>query len=137
MSRRRSPFTAKPKSNKLPETRDHREIAMTRAIDTLSEFEEFQTDVLPVLRQLIKSKATTGEMVETARPLLVAMLTSMAFSNEDDKLRAQIAKDLIQMIDGKPTEKKEFTHKLGKLKDEEVDALLLTKLREVNGEETD
>lgn len=136
MSVNRSPKpTARPKSNpRLPDP--HRgEAQMARAIDALAEFEEYQTEILPILKQMVKSKATSTEMIEQARPLLVAKLVSIAMSSEDEGRRASMALALLDRIDGKPVERKQVVHAMAKLKDEELDAMLLTALAETDGED--
>jgi hypothetical protein len=135
VSTRRNGLTAKPKTNRFPNQVDHKERALVRALDDLAEFEEFEVEILPMLKKMIRSKASTPEILEQARPLLVAKLVSIAMNSDDEGRRASMALSLLDRIDGKPVERKEFHHKLGKLKDEEVDALILTKLREANEDE--
>lgn len=53
----------------------------------------------------------------------------------DSKTALAAVKELLDRLEGKVTEKKEVTHAMAKLKDEELDALVLTALDEGAGED--
>ena len=80
--------------------------------------------LLPALRQAVESGKTSAEILELGRALAVARLVSMAALEPLGNLGA--IKEVLERIHGKVTDKREVTHALAKLKDEEVDALLLS-----------
>lgn len=128
-------YTARPARPRLPgHTRkeiDQRKMA--EALDDMAMFEELQASVIPQLRALIKKGATSEEILETGRALAVARLVSEAALNPNVNMAA--IKELLDRVHGKSTEKRDYTHRLGKLKDEEVDAMLLSALKDSDGGE--
>lgn len=102
-------------------------------LEELEEFEDFKKALLPELRRLIKSKAPTEEILSAARAAAVARLASLAVMEEDSKTALGAIKELMDRLHGKSTEKKEITHAMAKLKDEELDALVLTSLSDEEG----
>jgi hypothetical protein len=90
---------------------------MMHALDDLAIFEELKAEMLPQLRSLIQKGASSKEILGSARAAAVARL------------------ELLDRIEGKPKEQKDITHHLAKLKDEEIDALLITAISENSDEE--
>jgi hypothetical protein len=121
--------TANPRSNQRAfpngNTPEHR---VAQIIDDLAEFEEFRTTVLPELRRLIKTGAPSKEILERGRALVAARLVTIAAIDPDSKTALAAAKELLDRVDGKVVEKKEVKHAMANLKDEELDALVLTAL---------
>ena len=125
-----SRYTARPALKRTPgyTKKDIEEKKMVRGLDDLAMFEELQASVIPQLRALIKKGASSEEILEAGRAIAVARLVSMAALDPEANLGA--IKELLDRVHGKSTEKKDITHKLGRLKDEEVDALLLSAISE-------
>ena len=130
-----SRYTARPALKKTPgyTRKDIEEKKMVAALDDLAMFEELQKSIIPQLRALIKKGATSQEILEAGRAIAAARLVSMAALEPGANLAA--IKELFDRLEGKATERKEFTHKLGKLREEELDALLLTAASDVGDEE--
>jgi hypothetical protein len=117
-------------SRRPARAQNEEEQAAVDLIDQLTDFEDFRALLLPQLKQMIKDKRPTSEIIEAARPLLVAKLVSAAVLADDGGRAAQVAEKLLDRLEGKAVEKKEVSHRLGKLKDEELDAMLLTAIDE-------
>ena len=130
MTTRRSPFTARPRSNQPAVNPRGEEERMVEALDELALFEEYRATMLPKLREQVERGASTKEILGTAQAAAVARLASMAVLENDPKIALVAIKELLERTDGKVTEKKEVTHAMAKLKDEELDALVMTALNE-------
>lgn len=113
-----------------PASSNTAEDRLVAALDDLSLFTQFQSELLPDLRKMIQDGASTKDILGRARALAVARLTSLAVMEPDSKVALSAVKELLDRLEGKPTEKKEITHAMAKLKDEELDALVLTALNE-------
>lgn len=103
-----------------------------RSLDNLADYEEFTTELAPVLRRLLK-KGLTAEQIENdpkIQSLLVARQMNIALLEMDSSKALAAIKDIRDRTTGKATEKVEVTSKLEKLPDEQLDALLRTKLGE-------
>ncbi len=105
---------------------------MVRKLDALEKFEDFKADILPKLRKMMaKPGVTAEEILEFSKAYAVAKVATIAFSDEDNGRALAAAKDLIDRSIGKAKERVETEHRFGKLKDEELDALLTSRLKEV------
>jgi hypothetical protein len=120
----------------LPAATNQREDSLLESLDDLALFQDLRADLLPELRRLIEGRAPTKDILESARAAAVARLASMAVLDEDSKVALAAIKELLERSEGKVTEKKEITHAMGKLKDEELDALVLTALSENASDES-
>lgn len=127
---RRSPFTARPRSNPPTPSLGSEEANMVERLDELAMFEEYRATMLPKLRAQIERGASTKEILGTAQAAAVARLASMAVLEQDSKVALAAIKELLERTDGKVTENKKIVHAMEKLKDEELDAVLLTALEE-------
>lgn len=104
-------------------------------ITELEEFEEFKQQLLPILRKAMLDKKPAKEILELARAHAAARIATIAATEVDAGKALAAARDILDRTEGKPVERKEFSHKLGKLKEEEIDALLISSLSELDGEE--
>jgi hypothetical protein len=102
------------------------------AISRLRAFEAFEDSVpLKSLREDLKKGLTSAQLRKKYDHLVTARQITIALT-EPASVANVAAKDLRDREEGKPVEKKELTHKLGNLSDEEIDAYLLTKLKDRN-----
>jgi hypothetical protein len=112
---------------------------MARVLDELAEFERYQEEIMPILRQAIAENWTAERI--WSHPKTQAMMAARAVTiglMDKDTARALAAiKDVADRTSGKPTEKKEIKHTLEKLSDNELDALLTTKLRDMSDDDSD
>lgn len=118
MSRKR------PRSNKT-------ERRMVEALDNLSQFEEFQEQILPKLREALAQGATAQDIYKLASAAAAARAVTIAVRGEDGQALAAI-KEVLDRSVGKPTEKREVKHELANLPDDQLDALLDSKLLEAD-----
>lgn len=112
---------------------------MASALDDLAAFREFKDEVLPFLRAAL-DKGWTREQID-AHPKIQAMLAArqitIALTDKDSAKAMAAIKDQRDRTQGKPTEKKEIEHKYSKLKDEELDSLLLSEARSLKDDSTE
>lgn len=101
---------------------------MVSAIDRLRAFEEFETLLLPQLRADLKAGLTADEIYKKYEHLAAARSVTIAMSEQDSAKALSAVKEIRDRNSGKAVEKKEVTHKLNQLPDEQLDALLLTEL---------
>lgn len=99
--------------------------------DDLKEFEEFRASTLKAIRQDIKKGLSAAEIRKKYAAILQGRLITDALTTHDEKVAAIIAKDVIDRVEGKATEKREVTHKFKDLKDEELDAILKSEVEEL------
>jgi hypothetical protein len=96
---------------------------MTRSLDDLREFEDYQT-ILKSIRDDIKSGMTEKQLAKKYAPLAQARIISDMLTSENPVAALSAAKDLLDRVNGKATEKQEVTHRFKDMTDEELDAVL-------------
>lgn len=104
--------------------------AMADVLDALQQFDDFRTNVLPKLQELVKSGAKPEEIIKFGASMAAAKMVTHALTGEGTT-SYQAAKDLLDRSLGKPKESVTHEHKLSKLKEEELDAVLLSGLEEL------
>jgi hypothetical protein len=122
----------RPRSNKT----EHR---MAEKLDALAQFEQFQEDILPILQQALKEGWDAEKIFKhpKAQALLAARALTIGIMSPDHGKALSAISDVLNRTIGKPTEKQEIKHKMEKLGDDELDALLQTSLKEVEGDDED
>ena len=118
-------------------TRNRQEDKTVRSLDHLADFEEFSTSILPVLRQDIKDGMTAEQLRKKYEALVEARTISIAFSAEDPGKALAAAKDVKDRASGKAREVKDIHHHMEDLPEEEIDALLKTKMAELGIKDED
>lgn len=114
-----------------PKTGFKAESRMVNALDKLKAFDEFESLILPQLRKDLKAGLTSEEIYKKYKHLAAARAVSITLA-EPDSTKAMVAvKEIFDRNEGKTTEKREITHRLDKLPDEQLDALLLTEFSEL------
>ncbi len=98
----------------------------------LAAFEEFQGTILPDLQKDLKKGMTPAQIREKYVALLQARIITDALRTEDPAKALAVAKDLMDRVEGRATEKKEVTHKFKDMKEEELDAILKSEIEELN-----
>jgi hypothetical protein len=104
---------------------------MANLIDDIAEFEDFQATTLKAIRKDIKKGLGAKELRDKYAAILQGRLLTDALTTSDLKVAAAIGKDVIDRVEGKPTEKKEVTHKFKDMKEEELDAILKSEIEEL------
>lgn len=111
------------------------EARQVRAIDDLAEFEEFRDTLLPALRADLSKGLSDEEILTKYKALAAARTISEMVLPGGAGLAA--AKDILDRTRGKAVERKEVKHQLERLEEKDVDALLMSKLQQLNPAEPD
>lgn len=120
-----------------PKTGYREQTKMAKNLDKLRRFEEFENSILPELQKDLKQGMSSRDLASKYSRFAMARLITEALTNTNANLAKGAAKDIVEFGDGKATEKKEVSHRLEKLKGQQLDALLLTELSEVQEGERD
>jgi hypothetical protein len=127
---RRSRMT-RPKNHREPTNVNRKEDEMIDAVDELREFQEFKKEILPVLRAEIKKGTSAEELYKKFESIAAARNVMIAMTDKDSGRALSAIKDILDRTQGRAVERTTTTHKFEKLKDEELDALLKSRLKEV------
>jgi hypothetical protein len=112
---------------KATNSQENRQI---RSLDQLAAFDEFRASILPALMRDVNEGSTDDELLEKYRAIAQARVISEMVLPGGQGLAA--AKDILDRSRGKAVERKEFKHQLEKLEEKDVDALLMSKLAQLN-----
>jgi hypothetical protein len=121
---------ATPKGYNQPKT-NKTEDETIDLIDMLTQFEDFKGTILPALQEDVKKGLAPADLRKKYASLVQARIITAALANPDDSKALTAATDLINRVEGKPTEKKEIKHTLESLSDQELDAVLLSETEEL------
>lgn len=97
-------------------------------IDDLDEFEEFRATILPGIRSMLAKGCNAKEILEKYKPLVAARLLNTALVADSQHSTTAI-KEVLDRVDGKVTTTLDLTHKYDKLKEDQLDALINSKLQ--------
>lgn len=107
-----------------------------RSLDSLAEYAEFQQMFLPAIRAaLLRPGASAEKIMAEFKPLVSARLVQLGLTGSETAALGAI-RELFDRVEGKATQKMEHTHKLAKLPDQELDAVLASKLQRLEAIET-
>ncbi len=101
-------------------------------LDELRLYEEWKREILPVLQADITDKLTPTEIINKYKALITARQVMRALGSSDTAVAASAAKDLLDRAEGKPIERKQIQHRLAGLPEAEIDAVLATKLKDLD-----
>ena len=107
----------------------YKQLDSARLMDELDEFAEFKKSILPALREDIKNGVSAEEIYKKAQALAATRMVMIAMREVDSTKAIAAVKDILDRTQGRATEKQEITHKLESLPDEQLDALLKSKLQ--------
>lgn len=111
--------------------RNNVENIQIRTIQNIRDFEEYKDEILPKIRKMLAQGKKSDEIMKFAHAYVAARLVAVALTDPDAGKATTAAKEIFDRTDGKAVAKQETTHKFEKLKDEELDALLTSRLAEV------
>lgn len=118
--------------------RNHVEDRMIELIDNVRDFEEFSQSLPGQLRSdVLSGKYTAEQLRKKYLPLVQARQIATAILEPDSAKAHSAANSILDRTEGKATEKHEHVHRLGRLKDEELDAMLISEMEEVNRRDDD
>lgn len=112
--------------------------AETRAVSTmdeLREFEQFKKEILPALQEAVRLKKPSEEILELVRSHAAARLATIALLEPDSQKAMLGIEKVLQRTDGPVVQKSETDHRFGKLPEEQLDALIATRLNKVSSAE--
>lgn len=118
------------RSRKSPQTKNVTEDRMVRSLDRLRQYEDFCTNVLPALQRDLSAGMTPEQLRAKYASYLEARKLTVALADPDAGKALTAIKDIQDRLEGKPKERVEHHHKLEKLKDEELDSIVLSMLSE-------
>ena len=121
---------AKQRRGKKP-TVNREDEKMAKKLAELEMFEKFKDEILPALRRDIDKKMTPEEMLSKYAALAAARGISIALSEKDSSKALGAVKDILDRVQGKATERREVKHKYDDLPDEELDAILMSELQDL------
>lgn len=105
---------------------------MNRLADKLAAVEDYHANVPAELRRLLENRATPDDILQFAASLAAARLvTELASSHAGTAMDA--AKQILDRSQGKAIERIQQSHKFEKMDEQQIDALLISKLKEVGG----
>jgi hypothetical protein len=108
---------------------------MVELVDKVRAFEKFQTEILPALQKDMDAGLSAEDIYRKYESFLAARAVTIAMTEVDTGKALSAIKEALDRSKGKATEKVDVTHKYDKLKDEELDALLTSRLKEANSED--
>lgn len=97
-------------------------------LDRLALFEEFEKDILPQLKADLRRGLSASEIYAKYASMAAARQVSIALTDPQSSVAQAAAKDILDRDQGKAKEKVEITGKLQKMSDDDLDALLMSKL---------
>lgn len=104
---------------------------MNRLAAKLAAVEDYHATVPAQLRRLLENKATPDDILQFAASLAAARLvTELSSSHAGTAMDA--AKQILDRSQGKAIERIQQHHKFEQLSDEQLDALVISKLKEVS-----
>lgn len=103
--------------------------AMAKLVDDIAEFNKFREEILPVLRQALASGLSAEEIYNKFQAYAAARAVSIAATELDSGKALSAIKDILDRTQGRAKEKAEIVHKLEHLPDEQLDSILLSKLK--------
>lgn len=99
------------------------------AMDMLAEYEE----LLPGLKAALRMGLSAEEIYVEAQALCAAKGVQIALTERDSAKALSAIRDVLDRTQGKAKERREHTHRLQELPDEQLDAILKTKIQDVTG----
>ena len=124
-----------PRSKKQRPKANGAESRMVSLLDDLEKFQAFRKELAPALKADLKSGLTAVQLYEKYQGLAAARGISIMMSERDSGKALSAIKEILDRSQGKATEKKEVTHRFDKTKTEELDAILLSKLDELESQD--
>ncbi len=110
---------------------------MVSFIDRATKFEEFERDILPALQESVRRGEAPAAMRRKYLSHVQARQITEALTNPDATKALAAVNSILDREEGKPVERKDVQHRLGKLNEKELDALLISKIDDMPAEALD
>lgn len=129
-------------SNKNVSYSEEMELLQTdraRSLDELAIQDELWTGVLQSVRDDVRKGASAEELLSKYAQLAAARVVTIAATDADSGRALSAAKDILDRSQGKAVERKQIHHKLDKVDEQQLDAILLTEIDslEIDSDEQD
>ena len=118
-------------SNKNVSYTEEMELLQTdraRSLDELAIQDEMWSGVLQSVRDDVRKGASAEDLLKKYAGLAAARIVTIAATDADSGRALSAARDMMDRVYGKAKETKDVTHRLDKVKEEQLDALLLSEL---------
>lgn len=111
----------------------------TRAdtIDELAIYDEMMSGVLTGIRNDLRKGLTAEDILEKYANVAAARIATIALTDADSSRALAASKDILDRTKGKAIERKQIHHKLDKVDEKQLDAILLTELEALNEDSED
>lgn len=109
-------------------TLDERKNEGYEIAEALAEFQEFKETLLPALQGDVQSGMTAEEILKKYQAVAAAKMVSLL---NDRKVGYAAAKELLDRTMGKAIERKAVRHQFEDLSEKEIDALIVSAMKEV------
>jgi signal transduction histidine kinase len=114
------------------------QMARAHTLDDMELFNKFREEIAPKLRAMLNDKKTKAEDIYAFMTKYAAARTGTIIMAEPDTGKALAAvKEILDRSMGRPVERKETKHTFEKLKDEELDSLILSRMKEMEEDDSD
>lgn len=111
----------------LSKTANAMQEGQARALDKLADYEDFTSTFLPSLQKDIRAGLTMDQLLKKYEPAVAARLVQLGMTAEGNTALGAL-KEILDRTQGKSVQKQEHTHRLARLPDQELDAVLKSKL---------
>lgn len=118
------------RSGQLAKAAHSMQVGQARSLDALAEFETFREMYAPEIRRDLMNGLTDKQILEKYKPLVAARMVQTAVAG-DAKDAISAGREIYNRLEGTPAAKVDITHKLERLKDNELDALLESELNKL------
>lgn len=115
---------------------NHKDKEMVESLDQLADFREFVQHVPKKLRNALLKGASAKDIYEQFSQDAAARAVLIAMTEKDASKALAAIKNIEDRVHGKPTEKRETTHRFDELPDEELDAILQSEMQDVSSEKS-
>ncbi len=103
-----------------------------RNIDALATFDSIFSGTLAEIQKDVAAGLTSEQIVKKYAALAAARTASIALTSENEATALAASKDILDRSQGKAVERKIVKHAMNEAEEREIDALLESKLKEVN-----
>jgi uncharacterized protein (DUF433 family) len=113
-----------------------RDVANSKQIDTvaaLQEFEQFKESMLPALQKDLSDGLSAEQIMKKYQAVAAARIVSL-LPNLNPKFAASAASQILDRTMGKAVERKAIAHQFQDLSEKEIDALIVSTLKESEDE---
>lgn len=108
-----------------------------RNLDEMAVYDELFNGVLSDIREDIRKGAGAEEILSKYANLAAARVVTVALTDSDSGRGLSAAKDVLDRSMGRAVERKQIHHKLDKVEEKQLDAILLTELESLEIDEED